>query len=57
MYIVNIIYIFSILNHQFIVELKGVNVIDPMYLYFILEYVPVNELFTLLRNKTSFPLL
>jgi protein kinase A len=48
--------ILSILNHPFIVELKGVNVLDPKFLYFILEYVPGGELFTLLRSKSSFPL-
>ena len=41
----------------FIVELKGVNVNDPVYLYFILQYVPGGELFSLLRSKVSFPLL
>ena len=49
--------ILSVLNHPFIVELKGVNVNDPVYLYFILEYVPGGELFSLLRGKVSFPLL
>ena len=44
-------------NHPFIVELKGVNVNDPVYLYFILQYVPGGELFSLLRSKVSFPLL
>ena len=47
--------ILSILNHPFIVELKGVNVTDPQYLYFILEYIPGGELFTLLRNTNVFP--
>jgi protein kinase A len=47
--------ILSILNHPFIVELKGVNVQHPQYLYLILEYVPGGELFTLLRNNTNFP--
>lgn len=46
--------ILSILNHPFIVELKGVNVTDPQYLYFILEYVPGGELFTLLRSSNIF---
>ena len=49
--------ILSVLNHHFIVELKGVNVNDPVYLYFILEYVTGGELFSLLRGKVSFPLL
>ena len=49
--------ILSVLNHPFIVELKGVNVNDPVYLYFILQYVPGGELFSLLRSKVSFPLL
>ena len=48
--------ILSIMNHPFIVELKGVNVIDPKYLYLILEYVPGGELFTLLRSNLTFPL-
>lgn len=48
--------ILSIMNHPFIVELKGVNVIHPKYLYLILEYVPGGELFTLLRNNTCFPI-
>lgn len=47
--------ILSILNHPFIVELKGVNVTDPQFLYFILEYIPGGELFTLLRNTNVFP--
>lgn len=47
--------ILSVLNHPFIVELKGVNVTDPKYLYFILEYIPGGELFTLLRSKNIFP--
>ena len=41
--------------HPFIVELKGVNFTDPSYLYFILEYIPGREMFTLLRDKNSFP--
>ena len=41
--------------HPFIVELKGVNFTDPSYLYFILEYIPGGEMFTLLRDKNSFP--
>ena len=48
--------ILSVLNHPFIVELKGVNVNDPVYLYFILEYVPGGELFSLLRGNVSFPI-
>ena len=47
--------ILAILNHPFIVELKGVNVNNPQYLYLILEYVAGGELFTLLRNNTNFP--
>lgn len=47
--------ILSKLNHPFIVELKGVNIKDPKYLYFVLEYVPGGELFTILRAQTSFP--
>ena len=52
-----ILKILSVLNHPFIVALKGVNVNDPVYLYFILQYVPGGELFSLLRSKVSFPLL
>ena len=48
--------ILTILNHPFIVELKGVNLTDPKYLYLILEYIPGGELFSLLRNCQSFPL-
>ena len=48
--------ILSVLNHPFIVKLKGVNVNDPVYLYFILESVPGGELFSLLRGNGSFPL-
>ena len=48
--------ILTILNHPFIVELKGVNLTDPKYLYLILEYVPGGELFSLLRNCQNFPL-
>jgi serine/threonine protein kinase len=47
--------ILSIMNHPYIVELKGVNALDPKYLYLILEYVPGGELFSLLRNSVSFP--
>ena len=43
------------LNHPFIVELKGYLNTDPRYLYFVLEYVPGGELFTLLRNAAFFP--
>lgn len=48
--------ILSIMNHPFIVELKGVNTLDSKYLYLILEYVPGGELFSLLRNQYAFPL-
>lgn len=48
--------ILSIVNHPFIVDLKGVNVTDPKYLYLILEYIPGGELFSLLRANASFPL-
>ena len=34
----------------------GVNFDDPKYLYFLLEYIPGGELFTLLRKKKMFPL-
>lgn len=48
--------ILSGLNHPFIVELKGVNILDPKFIYFILEYVPGGELFTLLRSTSIFPI-
>ncbi len=43
------------LNHPFIVEFKGALTNDPKYLYFILEFVPGGELFTVLRTAGSFP--
>lgn len=43
------------LNHPFIVEFKGAVTSDPKFLYFILEYVPGGELFTVLRTSGSFP--
>ena len=48
--------ILSIMNHPFIVELKGAYVKDPKYLYLIMEYVPGGELFSLLRSNQTFPL-
>lgn len=48
--------ILSIMNHPFIVELKGVYLKDPKYLYLILEYVPGGELFSLLRSNLTFPI-
>lgn len=47
--------ILSMLNHPFIVEMRGVYVGDPKYLYFVLEYVPGGELFTILRTQGNFP--
>ena len=47
--------ILSQLNHPFIVELKGININDSKYLYFVLEYVPGGELFTILRTQGTFP--
>ncbi len=56
--------ILSQLNHPFIVyklfpynqvELRGIVANDPKYLYFILEYVPGGELFTILRTNGNFP--
>lgn len=43
------------LNHPFIVEFKGALTSDPKFLYFILEFVPGGELFTILRTAGSFP--
>ena len=48
--------ILSFLNHPFIIQLLGINFDDPKYLYFLLEYIPGGELFTLLRKKQIFPL-
>ena len=48
--------ILSFLNHPFIIQLLGINFEDPKYLYFLLEYVPGGELFTLLRKNQKFPL-
>ena len=46
--------ILSAINHPFIVKLKGLNLEDPKYLYFILEYIQGGELFSLLRTKIKF---
>ncbi len=46
--------ILSMLNHPFIVELRGVALNDPKFLYFVLEYVPGGELFTILRTQGNF---
>jgi protein kinase X len=43
------------LNHPFIVEFKGAMTADSKFLYFILEFVPGGELFTILRTAGSFP--
>jgi len=47
--------ILSQLSHPFIVELKGIVPTDAKHLYFILEFIPGGELFTLLRSQGSFP--
>ena len=47
--------ILSQLNHPFIVDFKGAITTDQKYLYFILEFVPGGELFTVLRTTGSFP--
>ena len=44
------------LKHPFIVQLLGYNFEDPKYIYFILEYIQGGELFSLLRNKVTFPI-
>ena len=54
-HVVSELQILKNLNHPFIVELKGYLNTDPKYLYFILEYVPGGELFTILRNSGFFP--
>lgn len=46
--------ILSGINHPFIIELKGVNVRNPKYVQFVLEYVSGGELFTLLRSCRAF---
>ena len=48
--------ILSAINHPFIVTLIGLNFENPQYLYLILEYIQGGELFSLLRNKGSFPI-
>lgn len=48
--------ILSMLNHPFIVEMKGVSVSDPKFLHFVLEYIPGGELFMILRTKGCFTL-
>ena len=48
--------ILSMLKHPFIVQLLGYNFEDPKHIYFILEYIQGGELFSLLRNKVTFPL-
>ena len=47
--------ILSMLKHPFIVQLIGYNFEDPKHIYFILEYIQGGELFSLLRNKVTFP--
>lgn len=46
--------ILSMLNHPFIVEMKGISVTDPKFLDFILEYIPGGELFMILRTQGCF---
>jgi len=48
--------ILSMLNHPFIVEMKGISVTDPKFLDFILEYIPGGELFMILRTQGCFPI-
>ena len=48
--------ILSFLNHPFIINLVGINFDDPKYVFFLLEYIPGGELFTLLRKKQMFPI-
>jgi serine/threonine protein kinase len=35
--------------------MKGIITYDPKFLYFILEFIPGGELFTILRSQGSFP--
>ena len=37
------------------VEMKGIIVNDPKYLYFVLEFIQGGELFTILRSQGNFP--
>ena len=48
--------ILAIIYHPFIVELKGVNFTEKKYLYFLLDFVPGGELFSLLRTNGTFPI-
>ena len=47
--------ILSMIYHPFIIEMKGVNTTDQYNLYFLLEYIPGGELFSLLRSMKNFP--
>ena len=47
--------ILSSIYHPFIVEIKAVNFSDPTYLYFVQDYIPGGELFSLLRKVHHFP--
>ena len=46
--------ILSMLNHPFIVEMKGLSVTDPKYLHFVLEYISGGEMFNILRSNGRF---
>lgn len=48
--------ILSQINHPFIVDFKGIINSDPKYLYFLMDFVPGGELFTILRANSQFPL-
>lgn len=48
--------ILSMLNHPFIVEMKGISVTDQKYLHFVLEYIAGGELFMILRTQGCFPI-
>ena len=48
--------ILSMIYHPFIIEMKGANTTDSYNLYFLLEYVPGGELFSLLRSMKNFPI-
>jgi protein kinase A len=45
--------ILSEIKHDFIVNLIGISQ-DPGYLYYLLEYIPGGELFTILRTQGNF---
>jgi len=47
--------ILSQINHPFIVDFKGHIITDPKFIYFVMDYVPGGELFSVLRSNDKFP--